>query len=724
MTITSFDYETSSIADIRKVGSYRYANDPSTVILMFAIAKDDGPVMVWNFLEPDSIESQCAREIFEEAVAQGHILRGFNIQFEVAISKYVLTRQIGIREPRLEQYRCTQALCNRAALRTSLGDAVKDVGLPSDQQKDARGKALIELFCNRGKMKSVEPPPGMKDPDTIKWKDGKQVTQGKKPKNRKTGSPIHDEEILWDWLVKLNGEKMTVREAWELFIEYCRQDVVAERALAARLAKFELEGDILDSFQFDLRMNYRGVPVNRQALRHAQKLVEQFSSRMETRFKNISGLTSNQNAKLLLWLQERGYPYDNLQADTVEEGLKAKFLLTAEAAEILEMRSLLSFAALKKIPTMLLRACDDGYIRGITRWHNARTGRATGEGAQMQNVKKATIPDSKLAYQLICEGIDLEIFAMMWGSPLETIASCARHFIQPHEGQMLDADYAGVEARITPWLSGDTGKLDSILAGIDQYKAVASKLFGIPYDKVSKEQRTIAKPVELGCCFGVGGRGLQKALLDNHQVDRSLKECKEWVKIYRDNHQPTVQCWKDIENAAKLAITDGKRTAVADGKLVFGRERYSGIVYLVMRLPSGRKLYYPHPQIKRVWKAYTREEMAESEWKRERKGYEMDQITFYGRVKDRAWGRVATYSSKLFENAVQAIGADLLNYGCVQCEKEGYDVRLIIHDQILGLDNGLSLEGFAEAFCRKQPWAETFPLAAEAARVPFYLKDD
>jgi hypothetical protein len=69
------------------------------------------------------------------------------------------------------------------------------------------------------------------------------------------------------------------------------------------------------------------------------------------------------------------------------------------------------------------------------------------------------------------------------------------------------------------------------------------------------------------------------------------------------------------------------------------------------------------------------------------------------------------------------MGADLLDYGCQQAEKEGFDIRMIIHDQILALENGRPVSELVEAFCRVQPWAATFPQAASGDVVDFYTKD-
>jgi DNA polymerase len=47
--------------------------------------------------------------------------------------------------------------------------------------------------------------------------------------------------------------------AWDEFISYCKQDVRVEAAIHAKLKPFELAGMSLETFQFDLRMNQRGI---------------------------------------------------------------------------------------------------------------------------------------------------------------------------------------------------------------------------------------------------------------------------------------------------------------------------------------------------------------------------------------------------------------------------------------------------------------------------------
>ena len=674
---------------------------------MFAIAKDDGEPLLWT-TDYGDMESLAAMAMLQEAINSGSPIYSHNASFELAVSTYRMLTDIGIEPPHIDQWRCTLAMCRRAAAPESLAEASKFFGLAAP--KDPRGKALIGIFSDQSKAVTLTSP------------DGEKVT---------SLSPILDSPVLWDWTVQLKGAgvTMTVRDAWDLFCEYCKQDVRVEQELHRTIKHFELKGDVLASFQFDLRMNWRGVPVNLSALRNAHQIVESQKKKLGDKFRDITGLEHTQRAATLTWLKERGYSGPDMTAATVDGILANPVGMTDEATKALYTRSLISFSALAKIPTMIESACFDGRVRGTTQWHAARTGRAGGRIIQPQNFRKSTIGgEEHLCYHMLCNEWDESWIEDMWESPLEAIASSIRHFIQPKEGNFYDADYAGVEARITPWLAGDQGKLDFILSGGDPYKRIAAMVFKIPYEEVEKWQRTIAKPIELGCCFMVGARGLRTSLAGApYFTQRTLAECKYYVSTYRENHPETVTAWKDIEEAAKFAIANpGKSMEACNGKLKFQCGTVAGIPYLTMRLPSGRRLYYPHPAVKPTFRRYDEEEMAEEPWKREEKGYWIDQITFFGKVTGKnAWTRVPTWGGRMFENAVQSIGADLLNRGCIEAERRGYPICMIVHDQALCETSAAegTLEGFTEALCVKDDWAFDFPLEASGDLTPYYMKE-
>lgn len=721
------DYESRSDSDLKKVGAYRYANDPSTRILMFAICEDDGPVMLWDHLKPDTEESVAALSLFKRAIANGDLIYAHNIGFELAVTRYRGAADLGLTElPKLDNLRCVLAMCRKAALPVALG-AVADL-LKLDVQKDTMGTDLIHIFCTPREV-ILRAPEGEKVYDRSE--------KGRRADNRKTTNPLdgwqakdgtHHDEVLWDWLVTAKEQTMTVRQAYDRFKEYCKRDVEVERLVHKKLHTFELKGDSLASFQFNLHMNDRGIPVNIKALKHAQKLILQYEKIAHTRFHRMTGLTPTQGAKFKAWLTERGYFQDNLQAETVETFLKDwSDYLTPEALKALTMYRLLNFAALAKVPAMLNAACDDGHVRGTMLWHGARTGRATGKIVQPQNMKKAKVA-TDVAYEMICDECTLEEFEEFFASPLEMIASCARHFIHLPGRTFYDCDFVGVEARLAPWIVGDQDKLDSILSGVDPYKRIATMIFDVPYDQVTKAQRTIAKPVELGCVYGVAAQGLQTGLAGPpYNTKISLKEAQRIVKIYREKHPKTVKAWREMEDAAKLAITDGTTTEVLNGMAKFGRVKAAGMTYLVMVLPSGRRLYYPSPRIVKKFVKYTVAEMQEHEWKREKGGYTRDEIQFWGTVpgtNGAKWGFVNTHSSRLFENLVQALGVDCLDEGCISATKAGFDIFMVVHDEILSLDRpDATVQDLEKAFCNIGSWADGFPLAADGEVVPYYLKN-
>lgn len=767
------DYETASsviLGGKGGLGGYRYACDESTVILMFAIRKNDGDVFVWDSQDSKSSESKKAKKMFKQASKKGSVCYAWNAPFEHAVSRYQLEKQVGIKPIKIENWRCVAAMGARAGMPRALAAAAKILNKDEGSQKDKIGGSLIGIFSDLNKVVTLKPPIGAKDYTKSE--------RGRKPANRKTFSPIqgwfevtkegvsfHD-EILWDWLVSAGGEEMTVRKAWDLFKEYNRQDVIVESEVHDKLHHFELKGRILKSFQFNMRMNDKGIPVNREALAGALKIVEAYQNRIGTRFKNITGLSPSQNIKFKAWMQERGYPYDNLQADTVTKAIKDdRNRIKKKAYKALKLLQLVNFAALKKIPTMLNAVCPDGMVRGTMRWHGARTGRATGQVVQPQNMKKAQM-ETELAYRMLCEGTSLEEIEEFWDSPLEVIASCARHFIHEPGTMFFDSDYTGVEARITPWLAGDKKKMDSILRGECQYLKVAETIYKVPYDKLKRlykakdakvgKWRTTSKPVELGCCFGVGGRALQKDLREKYGVKISLDEAKAIVKTYRENSSETVDAWRAIEDAVKAVIPVDDRIDPADrkkatspppemprhgykkpitilnGRITIGTKKTGGIRYLFIELPSGRRLYYPRAKFKCVWRGYSEDDLLEAKvqsiekWKKMKKakGSWRKEIRFWGSKDSKPFNWVATWGSRFFENIVQAIGVDLLDYGCLQLEKHGHDIFMIVHDQTIGRKNGLGRKHFKKHFCAREKWSKTFPLDASVDYSKYYLKED
>ena len=691
MSITHLDYETSSACDIT-FGGYRYASDPSTRILMFAVARGDDEPVLWRFDEPDSDESKEAKAILELAIIEGDAIYAHNAAgFEFPVSKYCLKRDVGIDPPSLEQWRCTAAMCRTASIPYSLAKAAEFLNLGVD--KDASGKALIGIFSDQSKV--------------ITLRHGKETL--------KSNSPILESEIPWDHTMTVAGNTVSVRDAWESFCSYCKQDVRVEQRLHHKLSAFEITGSELDGFHFDISMNDKGVPVNVPAVRHAQTIVGDYRDFLTKQFINITGLNPSQTAKVLEWLQERGYPADNLQAKTMQEMAGSSFM-TDEANEALRMRAELSFVAVKKLDAMANIVCPDDRLRGQFMWYGASaTGRWSSQGVQMQNARRPTIENHADAYKAICAGEDPEIFGMLYGNPFEAVASCIRNFVRPEQGRMLDLDLANIESRCAAWLAGQEDLLDAYRQGRDAYKELASDVYGVPVDEVTKEQRFVGKVGNLSLVFQTGAKTFHETCAAwGMPIEKKIAIAT--VKTFREKNSMFPKTWRAYESAAVDAINTPGKWFQASSFVKFARTLKEPFDRLLMKLPSGRCLVYPLPRVARAVKRHQDYETGEvREW-------ETNEITYYGGLKGyTGWGRVGLYAGLLYQNSVQATARDILQHGCLVAQERGFNIWAVIHDQCLA-DEG-DPDEFAAAICSHPSWLpDDFPLKAESQLCDYYSK--
>ncbi len=83
----------------------------------------------------------------------------------------------------------------------------------------------------------------------------------------------------------------------------------------------------------------------------------------------------------------------------------------------------------------------------------------------------------------------------------------------PAEGwQFLVADYDQVELRVIAHLSGDPGLVEAFRTGADVHRTVASGVYGVPLDEVTRAQRERAKMVSYGLAYGMEAYGLARRL--------------------------------------------------------------------------------------------------------------------------------------------------------------------------------------------------------------------
>jgi len=276
------DFETFSEADLKKVGAYRYAFDPSTEILCAAMALGDEEPQTWRGKQL-GMSDQHPWIRYENALRDPSVLiYAHNAMFEMAICQALIEKTWGIPCPALSRFRCTMSLARRAALPASL-DKLGEV-LQLKNMKDKRGKALLNKFS---KIQSAKAP----------------------TKKNPQGLPPH----------RIRPEDDPA--AFAELCAYCAQDVRAEQEVARKLAYFD-EPINNANYSLDAVINARGVPVNLVALRHAQRLIDEETEIVSQQFRELTGFEVTQGAKFLEWLHGEGVHLDNLQAETIEEFLE------------------------------------------------------------------------------------------------------------------------------------------------------------------------------------------------------------------------------------------------------------------------------------------------------------------------------------------------------------------------------------------------------------------
>lgn len=91
---------------------------------------------------------------------------------------------------------------------------------------------------------------------------------------------------------------------------------------------------------------------------------------------------------------------------------------------------------------------------------------------------------------------------------------------------LLAADYSQIELRIIAALSEEETMINAFKNGEDIHASTASKVFNIPLNEVTREQRSNAKTVNFGIIYGVSAFGL------SNQTDLSRSEAKELIDTY------------------------------------------------------------------------------------------------------------------------------------------------------------------------------------------------
>ncbi|MCO6475845.1 MAG: DNA polymerase I [Phaeodactylibacter sp.] len=124
---------------------------------------------------------------------------------------------------------------------------------------------------------------------------------------------------------------------------------------------------------------------------------------------------------------------------------------------------------------------------------------------------------------------------------------------------LLAADYSQIELRLIAEISGDEAMLEAFQSGKDIHRATASRVFDVPYEEVTKEQRYRAKTVNFSLIYGAGAHNLSQQL----EIKRS--EAQELINQYFKRY-PGLKSYMD------RAVKDARENGYV--KTLMGRRRY------------------------------------------------------------------------------------------------------------------------------------------------------
>ena len=140
-----------------------------------------------------------------------------------------------------------------------------------------------------------------------------------------------------------------------------------------------------------------------------------------------------------------------------------------------------------------------------------------------------------------------------------------RKVFKPAKGKVyIDADYSQIELRVLAHLSEDEHMVEAFKNGEDIHKQAASKVFGIPVEEVTKEQRSSAKAVNFGIVYGISEFGL------GGQLGISRNKAKEYIEQYLTEYSGVrifmQECIKKAKETGYSMTMFGRRREIAELK--------------------------------------------------------------------------------------------------------------------------------------------------------------
>lgn len=676
------DFESASFANLKRTGAYRYWADPTTEALCLGWKTHTGRRGIWWPGDPCPFPDK----VFDEYMFVAH-----NVGFERCGWAF-MEREHGWRPVPLPRWHCTMARALQLALPAALEKLLVELGLPFE--KDKAGTREVLRFSRPDRKTGMIPPLDAAARERI-------------------SAYCLDGDVEQQWAVhrRLGWLPPHERAIWELSQE----------------------------------VNDRGIRLDLDFVRAAQKIVDEASKPLAAEFRQITGVNVGQRDKILAWCAAEGValadmrkqtlaellgdgdePLDDEPADQDDEdcavGAAPAVVLPTHVERALRIRQLIGSASIKKLAAMRECVGYDGRARGLMVYHGTTPGRQTAKLLQPHNFPKPTLDaitemdDHSQLISLVKMG-DWQLLEDCYGPAVETIVSSLRHAIRADDDKEFFAgDYSGIQLRTVLALAGQHDTCAKVAAkdrGESDYNAyvdMAELIYKRPISKKTDlKEYTIGKNAVLGLGFQMGVPKFMSSNKANAGVEIGEEEAAEVVRIYRKEWAPCVPLlWNGLNYAAIDTVWDGEP------------HDYNGIVYylrdgaLVARLPNASEIHYQRPQKTRYEAPWSTPE--QPKWLR---GFSY-RVPKQGRVITRQ-----AFGGQLTENIVMKIEREIMESAKQRLRQNGFPQVLEVHDEnICEPLKGRSLDEFKEIMESVDDWVKAMqiPIAVDVWRGPVYRK--
>ena len=714
------DTETGSTVDLKSAGTYRYAEDPSTHIQLFSYALNDGEVKIWD---PHSGE-EVPDDLCEYFDNPKYVFVFFNALFDRAI----IDNCLGIKMP-ISRYRCMMAFALSHSLPGSLEKWEEVMGVKAEFQKLKEGKRLVQKFCKPRKQKKGALVWATPETDPEDWATYKEYcridTAGMRDAAKrmpKFNYPLETELQYWFMDQEINDYGMLVDlDLVNAAVEHVEvaQKQLAKRTQEMTATKTNPKGEVQAATQRDAMLAFiakiHGIELPDMQKANLERLIEDpdlppdLKELIVVRLSSCTTSTAKYK-KLLKAVSRNGRLKGCMQycgaSRTGRSGGKIYNPLNLAKPKLKHEEILIGIDALKTG-----EAVAKGYdIMKLT-------SSAIRYAIVAPKGKKFIVADMKAIEARVTPYIANEHWKIQFFRDYDAglikfdnyVAAYAKSFnIDP---SLVTKDQRQI-GKIQELALGFGGAGGSIVSFANMYHIdipeLAEKIKISCSEKVLKEAdqfydwmdgqdindaKEKARKIKIekeGVVYDETGWEEYYTPSRTYGLDKDAFVPLDSAKrLWREGHPATKDCWKDADNAMRMAIQ------IPNTKFWFGK------CYMIRKknwvrtvLPSGRSICYPGAKINK-------------------KG----DIVFMGTHQiTRQWCEIRTAGAKIFQNSVQALARDFLKYWQKLAWDNGYRSILEVYDELVCEvpdTDEYNLETLLQFARTNPPWALDIPLNAD-----------